>query len=458
MAGIWDDKRSAVVTGRRTTSRSATTRWGWQPWLVLAISLCLGTPAHASLRDWWLPPNYSGHGWAVDHLFYWIFGVTMVVFVGVEAVLIVFLVKYRHRDDGRRAVFTHGNTKLEMAWTIAPAVVLLGLSLFTKRVWDLFRFGPAIEGVKPAKVLVIGEQFKWNTIYPGADGELGTYLRYPKPTDPKYFYLPYDEALKEIEKDVRANPMGQVMNAKNPADPGLDDDYAPTSAGRAMVFPVDTPLEIHLAAKDVLHDFFLPNFRVKLDAVPGMMGRIYFTATKQSTQRVSIDSILPDQQIWLSSDVPNVTLSGLPPTLKIFDADDPQTNLQVKQIWIDNLDTLQRAAGNRILRREFADAAKAGRQPLNREQISPQAMQAEIAALKQDLKSLGIAELSVVAHPFELVCEELCGAGHGTMNNLVIILSKQEYDDFLHKGERASKTPAKRAIPATQATAAANAR
>lgn len=434
----------------------AAPRLGWKSFLATAL-VCLGIcrPALAVGRDWWLPPNYSTHGWAVDHLFLWIFWVCMIVFVAVEATLICFLVKYRGRPGQRKAVFTHGNTKLEMAWTLIPAVILLGLSVYSKRVWDLFRYGPAAtDGSRPAKVLVVGQQFKWNTIYPGPDGELGAYLRYPKPTDPKYFYLPYDEALKEIEKDVRANPMGQAMDAKNPKDFGLDDDYAPSSAGRALVLPVDTPLEIHLAAKDVLHDFFLPNFRVKLDAVPGMMGRIFFTATKQSTQRIAIELVPADQRIWLSTDTPSVTISGLPPTLKIFDADDPQTNLQIKQIWVDNLDTLERSAGNRILRREFADAAKAGRPPITREQITPQALAAEVAALRQDLKSLGVTELSVVTTPFELVCEELCGSGHGTMNNLLVIVSKAEYDDFIHKTQRGSKTPAQRAGPAPAAVSA----
>ena len=115
-------------------------------------------------KDWWLPANYSKHGADVDMLFYWIFWITMIIFVLSEAVLVVFLIQYRGRPDKKKAKFTHGNTRLEMAWTIAPSIILAILALASKRVWDNFRYSPDMDDPGRAKVLVIGEQFKWNII------------------------------------------------------------------------------------------------------------------------------------------------------------------------------------------------------------------------------------------------------------------------------------------------------
>src|SRR5215213_4125446 len=168
--------------------------------LVTALSTVtatsIGTPAAAVLAgaarflaaDWkyWLPPNYSEHGGSMDMLFNWIFWITTIIFFIVEITLLVFLVKYRQRNDGRRAIFTHGNTRLEMAWTLAPAVILIILALATKRVWDGYRYSKDANDPGRAQVLVVGEQFKWNFVFPGPDGKLGTYLAYPKPADAKY--------------------------------------------------------------------------------------------------------------------------------------------------------------------------------------------------------------------------------------------------------------------------------
>ena len=92
--------------------------------LVLIVSLSLVAPARAAdvnpgWGKWWLPPDRSVHGHATDVLFYWIFWITMIIFIVTEAVMLVFLIKYRDRPGKKKAYFTHGNPKLEMTWTIA---------------------------------------------------------------------------------------------------------------------------------------------------------------------------------------------------------------------------------------------------------------------------------------------------------------------------------------------------
>src|SRR4051812_44027586 len=221
-------------------------------------------------KDWWLPTNYAKHGGDVDMLFYWIFWLTMIIFIVTELVMLVFLIQYRHRPDKKKAKFTHGNTRLEMAWTLLPAVILAVLALASKKVWDNFRYAPASEDPNRAQLLVIGQQFKWNSVYPGADGKFGKYMMFPKPSDPywppnkdgkPFLYqvgnkqtqgpadLPYDQAVQAIGQYIdTVNPLG-----KDYTDPdGKDDDFEKALA-REIVLPANRPIEIQLSSKDVIH-------------------------------------------------------------------------------------------------------------------------------------------------------------------------------------------------------------
>src|SRR5206468_12178640 len=116
-----------------------------------------------------------------------------------------------------------------------------------------------------ATILVIGQQFKWNVIYPGKDGKLGAYLKFPKPTDPRWpggitfagvkgpAMLKYDDAIKQINNYLNdVNPLAKDMD--DPA--GKDDDYE-KQPGRPIYIPAGRPTEVQLSSKDVIHDFFL---------------------------------------------------------------------------------------------------------------------------------------------------------------------------------------------------------
>jgi cytochrome c oxidase subunit 2 len=412
---------------------------------ALAALLGLAPRAHAApatWADWWLPTNYSEHGIGMDWLFNVIFWITMIIFVAVEVLLVYFAIKYRFRPERRKGVFSHGNTRLEMIWTLVPAVILIWISLATKQVWDEYRFGTRSKAGERAQVLVVGEQFKWNVVYPGPDGKLGRYLAYPKITDPKYNFKPRDQAVRDVENDLRDNPMGQSINPDDPNDPGKDDDYS-RQPGRPMVVPANRPLEVVLSAKDVLHSFFLPNFRVKLDAVPGLRGLIYFTAVERSTREASIEAVPAGKQIWLDQTVPGVVLHGNPKTFKIFDPNDKQKNLTRRRVWLQSLESLEDVARKRLLREKVA-----------LEDIKGERLAAEIWEVRQDLKAIGIEQLSYVERPFEIVCEELCGLGHYTMRGDMIVVSAEQYDDFINREARAaSAKPA--AAPAAGAAAEA---
>lgn len=403
-------------------------------------SAWVGTPDEG-LGKYWLPPNHSAHGDDIDMLFIWIFWITMIIFVVVEVVLVVFLVKYRSRP-GRRGVFTHGNTKLEMTWTLAPALILIALALYTKRVWDVYRYGEAAQASDKAKLLVIGQQFKWSVVYPGPDGELGAYLRYPRTSDPQYAWMPYDQAKQAIEDHVRAdNPLGRYVNPDNKADPGLDDDWT-KYPGRPVIVPVNRPIEISLSSKDVLHDFFLPNFRVKLDAVPNLHGKIHFKALKQSTSTapVALAEIPPDKKVWIDQNTPTARFSTSSKTWFIPDPADKRKRRE----WLSSLDRLDDGARARLLRKK-----------VKIDQITPQMLADEVAAFRADLAKAGITQLTVVDTPFEIVCEELCGLGHATMNGEFLVVSQQEYADFVNREALGKNPGTKPPAAATQPVAAA---
>ena len=174
----------------------------------------------------WLPEDVSTYGVHIDGLFHLIYVITTATFVLVEALLIVFLIKYRHRP-GRRATYTHGNTALELTWTIVPAVILVILGILSNRWWGVIK-----QEVPETDfhVRVTGKQFNWEILYPGPDAKFDT----------------VDDV--QIDNELHV-PVGQVVR-------------------------------LSLRSKDVIHSFFLPNLRFKQDAVPGREIEGWFEATK----------------------------------------------------------------------------------------------------------------------------------------------------------------------------------
>jgi cytochrome c oxidase subunit 2 len=486
--------------------------------LVVAPA-ALAEPAYTfHWRDWWLPDMYSAHGAGVDQLFRWIFAITMVALILVQGLIVIFLIKYRHREGAGKAHFIHGNTRLEMVWTLMPAVILAILALASKQVWGTYRYNSEAEEDK-AQIMVVGEQFQWNVIYPGPDGHIGKYLAYPKLSDAKFRKYSKKEAIAKINDAIHDNPLGLVTNDpayKNPdgTDWGDDDDWVPSAGSRPVVVPINKTVEVLLSAKDVLHDFFLPNFRVKLDAVPGMIGHIYFKPEKQSTRMTNVEAIIATQRLWIDCDSPGAI--GTPPgEFTILDPGSPTVLRRFLAAEIKNVETadadlpadqkrmpkLKAALGGDvqagIMKRlddpALNDARAKGIKPLLDAEAQrldqpdakalkdatvadvitamsarvpmltrygnlgdvvrqryPGATQAQLDAelplLAQDLKQHGIPQINV-ATPFELVCEELCGMGHGTMRGELVVLSQTEYDNFIFKNTPKAERKGKQLMP-----------
>jgi cytochrome c oxidase subunit II len=174
----------------------------------------------------WLPEDVSTFGREIDSLFYLIYYITAATFILVTVLMVVFLVMYRQRE-GRRAIYSHGNTTLEIVWTIIPAAILIVLSFMSVSTWaKVKRNAPESD----FELQVTAKQFNWEVVYPGADSKFGT-----------------------------------------PDDVKFDND---------LHVPVNKVVRVHLQSSDVIHSFFLPNLRLKQDAVPGRSILVWFEATK----------------------------------------------------------------------------------------------------------------------------------------------------------------------------------
>lgn len=248
------------------------------------------------------PSGASAEASPIDGL-WWLFlaicGVALVITHG----YILYALLRRRTGDAKRA-----SIKVELFWGLLATLGLVVLFVTSERAWTSFLQQPALTapGGEPQCLLVIGEQFKWSVIEPGPDNRLGRYLVYPQPTDalwpnpgiidaataadpPRYEFfgvtgpaaLPADRREIAIEAYIeQINPLGKVYT--DPAGWDDDADYA-SALGRPIRLQVDRPAEIFLGSRDVIHDFYVPAMRVKLDAVPGHIGILRFTPTQAGT-------------------------------------------------------------------------------------------------------------------------------------------------------------------------------
>jgi cytochrome c oxidase subunit 2 len=182
--------------------------------------------------------------------------ITLIVFVITQVALFWFSFKYQESET-RKAYFYPHNNKLELIWTVIPAITLTILVGFGIFYWFKIT-GDAPKGA--AEVEVVGSQFKWEFRYPGNDKVFGK----------KYF---------KSTNEAKGNPLGQLWE-----DPyNHDDVYV---SGEAMHLVVNKPVKLIIGAKDVIHDVGLAHFRMKMDAVPGTPTTMWFTPTKTTKQMI----------------------------------------------------------------------------------------------------------------------------------------------------------------------------
>jgi cytochrome c oxidase subunit II len=191
-------------------------------------------------------PVASIHGKITDDLFWLTMWITVVAFIIISIAMFWFTYKYQHREGQKAAFFTDSH-KLEIIWTIVPAIVLALLIFRGLRDWNDIT-GPA--SPKAEVIELVAQQFAWTARYPGVkDNELGSI---------NYMLI---DASNEFGLDLR--------------DKNTFDDFKSLE----LHLPAGKEVLLKIRAKDVLHSVYLPHFRVKMDAVPGMMTVFKFTPT-----------------------------------------------------------------------------------------------------------------------------------------------------------------------------------
>jgi hypothetical protein len=184
--------------------------------LFLAVPvLGVATFAVAPAIDVWLPKDVSVHGASIDALFYFILGLTGIVFVATEVLLFWFLWKYDAAKATGPATYIQGSHTLEVVWTIIPAAILLFLAIYQMNAWaDVKMRRPAMQPT----VEVVARQFEWRLRYPGRDGELGTADDLHLVND---LTLPVDEEILVQLKSMDVQPADQAGRRARHEDPGL---------------------------------------------------------------------------------------------------------------------------------------------------------------------------------------------------------------------------------------------
>jgi cytochrome c oxidase subunit II len=200
-------------------------------------------------KTWWLPAGASAAAAGIDHQFSVTYILMGLVFVVAQMSLGFLVWKYREGGSSSKAEYSHGNTRLEIIWTVLTAILFIGLNLMGSRMWAAERFDPAGPGA--LRVEVTAMQFAWYFRYPGPDGKFG--------------------ATKPELEDASAGGEGAL--GLDTTDAASKDDVVTGT----MFVPVNHEVEVILRAHDVIHSFFVPAMRFKQDAVPGLAIRMHFT-------------------------------------------------------------------------------------------------------------------------------------------------------------------------------------
>jgi cytochrome c oxidase subunit II len=235
----------SILRGEEKTRRESNRINAFLLLFFLVLGLIGVWACHEWLGDRVLGESASDHGEKIDSMIQITLWVTGAVFVLTQILLFWYSFKYQEKEGRKAYYFPHDN-RLELIWTVIPAIVLTVLVGFGLYYW----FQITGEAPKNAQVVEItGKQFGWEYRYPGKDNVLGK----------KYF--------KNINE--ANNPLGQIWDDRA----NHDDIYA---SGEMHVV-VGKPVKLVIYAKDVIHDVGLAHFRMKMDAVPGMPTTMWFT-------------------------------------------------------------------------------------------------------------------------------------------------------------------------------------
>lgn len=216
---------------------------------LILVLIAVGSVLFHFWSPWWWTPIASNWGY-IDDTIIITFWITGVVFVAVVLFMAYCVYRFRHQP-GRQAIYEPENKKLEWWLTIGTGVGVAAMLAPGLIVWNQFITVPE----DATDVEIVGQQWLWSFRLPGKDGKLGT-------TD-----------VRNISPD---NPLGL-----NRDDPAAQDDVV--IEGGELRLPIGKPVKALLRSVDVLHDFYVPELRAKMDMVPGQVSYVWFTPTRTGT-------------------------------------------------------------------------------------------------------------------------------------------------------------------------------
>lgn len=197
------------------------------------------------------PELASEHGGQIDHMLEVVHWFMAILGIGWTIFFFVVLFKFNSRNNPKasyKGITSHFTTHLEVLVVIVEVVLLLGFAfpLWAQRVEDI----PSEDDPDVIRVRAVGEQFRWNFHYAGADGRFG---------------------LIKPENINGTNPVGLVK-----ADPNAFDDFL----ANELILPKDRMCIVQVSSKDVIHNLALIPMRIQQDAIPGLEIPMYFTPNK----------------------------------------------------------------------------------------------------------------------------------------------------------------------------------
>jgi cytochrome c oxidase subunit II len=247
---------TAVIKGPAAVLKDSS-YWNARLWMFFLFVFLIGTSWSAyyfrnEMLGYGPLKSASEHGHLIDNAFNVTLIITGIVFVLTHIGLCWFAYKYAYKEGAKSKYIVHDN-RLEVWWTVIPAIVMTflvvqGLNSWNKIMTDVPLDADVIE------IEATAQQFGWSLRYPGGDNKLGT---------------------RDYKLTSGLNPIGQDW-----ADTKNIDDFHPDE----LVLPVGKKVRVRIIAKDVLHNFYLPHFRVKMDAIPGLPTYFIFTPTKTSAE------------------------------------------------------------------------------------------------------------------------------------------------------------------------------
>lgn len=248
---------AAILRGDEKSKAMNNRLMAWLLVIFFVLGLYGIWMCHQAMIDKMLPVSASNHGVQYDSMLNITLLVTGVVFLITQAALFWFSFRYQSTPDRKTVFFAHNN-RLEVIWTTIPAIAMALLVVVGLKNWNIMTG----EAPKDAMVVeIVGKQFNWIIRYPGKDGVLG-------------------------KKDFRKiNDVDNVLGMDWEDKHNMDDVVLQNGELHLIK---GKPVKLIIGSRDVIHDVGLPHFRMKMDAVPGIITTMWFTPTVSTSEMKEI--------------------------------------------------------------------------------------------------------------------------------------------------------------------------